>query len=61
MECLCWLTKQKIDWLVLVLTVAWGETLTFDNLMKRAYSMVNWCCMCRKSGETIDMLMLICI
>jgi hypothetical protein len=37
---------------------AWSTTLrkilTTDNSRKRHISMVDWCCMCKKSGETID-------
>jgi hypothetical protein len=39
---------------------AWGQILTCDNLMRRAYTMAGWCCMCRCEGETVDHLLLHC-
>ena len=43
-------------------SVAWGNILTCDNLMRWGYSMTSWCCMCRCrcNGETVDHLMLHC-
>jgi hypothetical protein len=41
-------------------TAAWGKILTGENLFKRGYSLVGWCCMCRCDGETIDHLLLHC-
>ena len=34
-----------------VWSAAWGKILTCDNLMRRCYTMVGWCCMCRTNGE----------
>ena len=34
--------------------------LAIDNLVKRGQSLVNWCCMCRCDGETMDHLLLHC-
>jgi hypothetical protein len=43
---------------------AWSATLrkilTMDNLRKRHVIMVDWCCRCKRSGETIDDLLLHC-
>jgi hypothetical protein len=39
---------------------AWGKILTCDNLMRRGYVMVGWCCMCKGSGESVDHLWLHC-
>ena len=39
-------------------TAAWEKILMCDNLMRRRITMVDWCCMCRKSGETLDHLLL---
>ena len=43
-----------------VWTVAWGKILTFENLIKRGYSMVSWFCMCHCSGKTVDYLLIYC-
>ncbi len=43
-----------------VWTAAWGQILTHDNLIKRGFSLVGWCCMCRCSGETVSHLLLHC-
>lgn len=39
-------------------TVALGKILTFDNLRKRCIIIVDWCYMCRRSGESGDHLLL---
>jgi hypothetical protein len=44
-----------LDWYA-----AFGSILTMDNLRKRKI-MVGWCFMCKKSGETVDNLMLHCV
>ena len=36
------------------------QSLTCDNLMRRGYVMVGWCCMCKGSGELVDHLLLHC-
>jgi hypothetical protein len=33
------------------------KILTLDNLRKRNVIVVDWCCMCKKSGESIDHLL----
>ena len=38
----------------------WGKILTIDNLIKRGLLRVNWCCMCRCSGEKVDYLLIHC-
>jgi len=43
-----------------VWTVAWVKILTSENLIKRGYSIVSWCCMCHRSEETVDHLLLHC-
>ena len=35
-------------------------TLILDNLRKRHVIVMDWCCMCKKSGEFIDYLLLHC-
>jgi hypothetical protein len=37
-----------------------GKILTNDNLIKRKFILVDWCCMCKCSGETTDCLLLHC-
>jgi hypothetical protein len=32
------------------------ENFDLDNLRKRNIVVVEWCCMCKKSGESIDHL-----
>ena len=39
-------------------TAALGKILTFDNLRKRCIIIVDWCYMCRRSGESVDHLLL---
>jgi hypothetical protein len=43
-----------------VWTVALGKILTHDNLRRRNIGVVEWCCMCKKSGEFIEHLLLQC-
>jgi hypothetical protein len=38
-------------------SVTLGKIFTMDNLRKRRIIVVDWCCMCKKSGETIDHLL----
>jgi hypothetical protein len=37
-----------------------GKILTLDNLCKRGLIVVDWCCMCKRSGESINHLLLHC-
>jgi len=37
-----------------------SKILTHDNLRKRNVIMMEWCCLCKKSGESIDHLLLHC-
>lgn len=34
--------------------------LTIDNLRKRGFILIEWCCMCKNSDETVDHLLLRC-
>jgi hypothetical protein len=43
-----------------VWTATHGRILTSDNRRKRGVIVVEWCCMCRRSGESIDPLLLHC-
>lgn len=33
-------------------TVARGKIMTVDNLRKRKFMIIDWCCMCNNSGES---------
>jgi hypothetical protein len=41
-----------------VWTAALGKILTLDNLKKRQVIVIDWYCMCKKSRETINHLLL---
>uniref|UniRef100_A0A2N9J9J5 Reverse transcriptase zinc-binding domain-containing protein n=1 Tax=Fagus sylvatica TaxID=28930 RepID=A0A2N9J9J5_FAGSY len=41
-------------------TAALGKILTTDNLRKRRVIILDWCCMCKSSGESTDHLLLHC-
>jgi len=55
-----WRAKAPQRGSFFVWTVAWGKILTFENLIKRVYSMVSWCCMCHCSGKIVDYLLIYC-
>ena len=37
---------------------SWGKVLTLDQLKRRGISLVNRCCLCEESEETIDHLLI---
>jgi hypothetical protein len=39
-------------------TAMLGKILTIDALRKRGLIIVDWCCMCKQSGENVDHLLL---
>ncbi len=41
-------------------TAALGKILTVDNLRKRGLILVEWCCLCKQSGESVNHLLLHC-
>ncbi len=41
-------------------TTAWGRILTTDNLRRRGIIILDWCCMCRSDGESVNHLLLHC-
>jgi hypothetical protein len=41
-------------------TATLGKILNLDNLHKRGIIVVDWCCMCKQSGESINHLLLHC-
>uniref|UniRef100_A0A2N9G1S1 Reverse transcriptase domain-containing protein n=1 Tax=Fagus sylvatica TaxID=28930 RepID=A0A2N9G1S1_FAGSY len=55
-----WRVKAPPRVAFFVWTATWGRILTCDNLMRRGYTMVGWCCMCCCDGETVDHLLLHC-
>jgi hypothetical protein len=40
--------------------VVLGKILTIDNLHKKSIIVTEWYCMCKKSGKSIDHLLLHC-
>ena len=43
-----------------VWTAALGNILTIDNLRKRQILILDWCCMCKRNGESVDHLLIHC-
>ena len=41
-------------------TTAWGGILTINNMVKKGWPLVNWCCLCRYKGEIVDHLLIHC-
>jgi hypothetical protein len=39
---------------------ALGKILAMDNLRKQHIIVVEWCCMCKNNGESVDHLLLHC-
>jgi hypothetical protein len=44
-----------------VWTVALDRILTVDNLWKRIMMIIDWCCMCKTSGQSLEHLLLHCM
>lgn len=38
-----------------------GKILSIDNLRRRRIPIVDWCCMCKQDGESVDHLLLHCL
>ena len=59
-----WKSIWKVKVLVIVNFFAWtaalGWILTVDNFQKRGLIVVDWCSICKWSGESIDHLLLHC-
>jgi hypothetical protein len=55
-----WRVKTPSRVAFFVWTEALGRILTLDNLRKRSTVVVDWCCMYKRSGETIDHFLLHC-
>jgi hypothetical protein len=55
-----WKSKAPSRVVFFVWTAALGKILTMDNLHKKNIIVTEWCCMCKKSGESIVHLLLHC-
>jgi hypothetical protein len=55
-----WKSKAPSRVIFFVWTAALGKILTMDNLRKKNIIVTEWCCMCKKSGESIVHLLLHC-
>ena len=53
---LYWLWRFWISFFVWIAT--WEKILTRNNLIKKGYTLVGWCCMWQCSGEIIDHLLI---
>ena len=49
------------EWLFFTWTTALERILTVDNLRKRRVIIIDWCCMCKAHGESVNHLLLHCI
>jgi hypothetical protein len=56
-----WKTKAPPRVAFFVWTAVLGKILTLDNLRKRQVIVMEWCCLCKTSGESIDHLFLHCV
>jgi hypothetical protein len=52
-----WKFKTSLRVAFFVLKTALGKILILDNLRKMNVIVVDWCCMCKKSWESIDYLL----
>jgi hypothetical protein len=55
-----WRVKTPTRVAFLVWSAALGKILTHDNLRERNVVVIEWCCMFKKNGESIDHLLLHC-
>jgi hypothetical protein len=55
-----WKSKSPPRVAFFVGTAAHGRLLTMDNLRNRHICIVDWCCMCKSSGESTDHFLLHC-
>jgi hypothetical protein len=54
------LAKVPLRVAFFIWSTALGKILSVYNLRKRNIVVVDWCCMCKKCGETVDNLLLHC-
>jgi hypothetical protein len=55
-----WRTQAPLRVIFFVWSAALGKILTIDNLRKQHVIVMNRCCMCKRSEETVDHLLLHC-
>ncbi len=55
-----WKSKAPPRVAFFVWTAALGRILTTDNLRRRQVIVLDWCCLCRKNGESISHLLMHC-
>jgi hypothetical protein len=55
-----WKAKVPSRVAFFVWTVALGKILTTENLRKRRVTILDWCCMCKSSGESVNHLLVDC-
>ena len=55
-----WRNKVPLRMASFAWLAALGKILIMDNLKKRHIIGVDWCCICRKSVEAVDHLLLYC-
>jgi hypothetical protein len=55
-----WKTLALLKVNFFIWTPSLGKVLTIDNLRKRQLVLLDWCCMCKEDGESIDHLFLHC-
>jgi hypothetical protein len=55
-----WKTNAPPRVAFFVWVAALGRILTIDNLRRRHVMVLDWCCMCKESGESISHLLLHC-
>ena len=55
-----WKTKAPPRVAFFVWVAALGRILTIDNLRRRHVIVLDWCCMCKESGESISHMLLHC-
>ena len=55
-----WKPKVPSRVAFLVWTAALGNILTIDNLRKWVILILNWCCTCKRYGESVDHLLIHC-
>ncbi|XP_059671114.1 uncharacterized protein LOC132316672 [Cornus florida] len=55
-----WRPKAPLKVAFFFWTAAWGSILTVDNLRKRSHVVVNRCCLCKTTGESVNHLLIQC-
>ncbi|KAF5446588.1 hypothetical protein F2P56_032204, partial [Juglans regia] len=55
-----WRNKAPPKAIFFTWTAALGKILTTDNLRKCRIVILDWCCMCKRSGESVEHLLLHC-